>query len=135
VANPAEKDLAAAVTIKAQEFDRLVEKWGLRTRKTGDLHAWFEHDGRVITRTRRSMGSGDLPMQHSIRQQLKLNDEQFREAISCKLDRNGYVDILKSKGLIATADVTEKSGAADTTARSRSAPSQASEPTGLDLAG
>lgn len=88
------------MTIKAQEFDRLVEKWGLRTRKTGDLHAWFEHDGKVITRTRRSMGSGDLPMQHSIRQQLKLNDEQMRAAIDCSLTRSGYVEILRAKGLI-----------------------------------
>ena len=96
------------MTIKAQEFDRLVEKWGLRTRKTGDLHAWFEHNGKVITRTRRSMGSGDLPMQHSIRQQLKLNDEQFHAAISCKLDRNGYVEILQRKGLIAPAEISDR---------------------------
>jgi hypothetical protein len=93
------------MTIKAQEFNRLVEKWGMRTRKSGDLHAWFEHDGRIITRTRRSMGSGDLPMQHSIRQQLKLNDEQFRDAVNCRLDRNGYIEILRSKGLIVPVPI------------------------------
>jgi hypothetical protein len=97
------------LTIKAQEFDRLVQKWGLQTKKSGDLHAWFEYDGKVITRTRRSMGSGDLPMQHSIRQQLKLNEEQFRDAIGCKLDRKGYVEILKKRGLIVPAPPSTQS--------------------------
>ena len=46
------------------------------------------------------LGSGDVPMQHSIRQQLKLNEDQLREAMSCGLTREGYVDILREKGLL-----------------------------------
>lgn len=88
------------MTIKAQEFDRLIRKLGFRSREGGDLLAWFEYEGRVIVRTRRSKGSGDLPMQHSIRQQLKLNDEQFREAKDCTLTREKYVEILRSKRLL-----------------------------------
>ena len=88
------------MTIKAHEFDRLVAKLGLKTRDSRDLLAWFEYEGKIITRTRRSKGSGDLPMQHSIRQQLKLNEQQLREAISCTLSRKGYTDILRDKGLI-----------------------------------
>ncbi|MFQ5839196.1 MAG: hypothetical protein ACE5HK_00575 [Candidatus Methylomirabilales bacterium] len=88
------------MTIKAKQFDRLVEKLGLQTRGGGDLFAWFEYEGRIITRTRRSHGSGDLPMQHSIRQQLKLNDEEFRAAIDCSLTRQVYIEILRRKGLI-----------------------------------
>jgi hypothetical protein len=86
--------------IKAQEFDRLIEKFGFKTRKSGDRLAWFEHDGRVVVRTRRSEGSGDLPMQHSIRQQLKLNEQQLREALGCSLTRAEYVEILRVKGLL-----------------------------------
>jgi len=88
------------MTIKAHEFDHLVAKLGLKTRDSRDLLAWFEYEGKIITRTRRSKGSGDLPMQHSIRQQLKLNEQQLRGALSCTLSREGYTDILRSKGLI-----------------------------------
>ena len=88
------------MTIKAREFDNLVNKFGLRTRSGRDLLAWFEFDGKVVTRTRRSKGSGDLPMQHSIRQQLKLNERQLRQAIGCSLTREGYVEILRGKGLL-----------------------------------
>jgi hypothetical protein len=75
------------MTIKASEFDHIVAKLGLKIRDSGDLLAWFEFEGKIITRTRRSKRSGDLPMQHSIRQQLKLNEQQFREAVGCKLTR------------------------------------------------
>lgn len=88
------------MSIKAKEFDRLVAKFGFRTRDSGDLLAWFEHEGRIVTRTRRSKGSGDLPMQHSIRQQLKLNEEQLRQAMGCHLIRDDYIEILRAKGLI-----------------------------------
>ena len=88
------------MTIKAREFDHLAAKLGLSTRDSGDLLAWFEFEGKVITRTRRSKGSGDLPMQHSIRQQLKLNEQQMKEATRCNLTREEYIDILRAKGLL-----------------------------------
>jgi hypothetical protein len=86
------------MTIKAHDFDHLVTKLKLKTRGSRDLLAWFEYKGKIIARTRRSKGSGDLPMQHSIRQQLKLNEEQFRKAIGCTLTRQDYIDILRQKG-------------------------------------
>lgn len=95
------------MTIKAQEFDRLVARLGLKTRDSGDLLAWFEYEGKVITRTRRSKGSGDLPMQHSIRQQLKLNDEEFRKAIDGTLTRQDYIALLKRKGLIEDSSLKD----------------------------
>lgn len=88
------------MTIKRHQFDHLVAKLELKTRNSGDLLAWFEVDGKKITRTRRSRGSGDLPMQHSIRQQLKLNELQFKQAINCSLSRQAYIDILRAKGLV-----------------------------------
>ena len=88
------------MTIKAKEFDHLVAKLKLKARNSRDLLAWFEYKGKIITRTRRSKGSGDLPMQHSIRQQLKLNEVQFREAIGCTLTRQDYLNILRAKGLL-----------------------------------
>jgi hypothetical protein len=87
--------------IKRSEFDLLVTKFGLVTKSGDHLFAWLEHDGKVIVRTRRShQKGGDLPMQHSIRQQLKLSEDQLRDAIQCSLDRDGYIAILRSKGLL-----------------------------------
>lgn len=92
------------MTIKAREFDHIVNKLQLKTRNSRDLIAWFEVEiegkRKIITRTRRSKGSGDLPMQHSIRQQLKLNEEEFRAAVGCTLSREDYIEILRTKGLL-----------------------------------
>jgi hypothetical protein len=86
--------------LKKREFERIVRKLELKTRNTGDRHAWFEHEGIVVTRTKRSNQGGDLPFPHAIRQQLKLNESQMRELITCTLTRNDYIEILRQKGLI-----------------------------------
>ena len=89
------------MTINAKDFDHLIDKFGFETRDSGDLLAWFVYDGRRVTRTRRSKkSSGDLPMQHSIRQQLKLSEEQMRSAVGCHLTRDEYIEILRGKGII-----------------------------------
>ena len=38
--------------MKPHEFERLVSKLGLQTRNSYDRLAWFELDGKKITRTR-----------------------------------------------------------------------------------
>ena len=85
--------------MKVHEFERLVTKLNLKIRNAGDRLAWFEHQGKVITRTKRSHGTGDLP-EHLIRQQLKLNERQLSALIGCSLGLPDYVEILKVKGLI-----------------------------------
>ena len=87
--------------MKAKEFDRVVEKLGFQTRDSGDRLAWLEHEGKIIIRTRRSHGSGDVPMADAIRQQLKLNEDQLRDAVDCTMTRAKYLDVLRSKGLVA----------------------------------
>ena len=87
--------------LAAHDFDRVVRKFGFRTRNSRDLLAWLEVDGKIVVRTRRSRkSSGDLPMHHSIRQQLRLNDQQLREAIKCTLDRDAYLALLREKGIL-----------------------------------
>ena len=90
------------MSIRARDFDRLIRKLGFQVRESHHILAWFEHEGKVVVRTKRSHTprSRDLPAQHSIRQQMKLNDEEFREALSCSIDRDGYVDLLRRKGFI-----------------------------------
>lgn len=86
------------MTLKAHEFETLVQKLELKTRNTGDRHAWFEYEGKVITRTRRSLGKGDLPASDQIRQQLKLNEDELRQILQCRLYREDYLEILRRKG-------------------------------------
>lgn len=88
------------MTIKAHQFDHIVQKLQLKSRQSDHLQVWFEYNGTKITKTRRSNRSGDLPFQHSIRQGLKLNEDEFRKAVSCKLTRDEYIEILKRKGKI-----------------------------------
>jgi hypothetical protein len=88
------------MNIKARDFEHIVQKFQLRIRNAGDRLAWFEYEGKVITRTRRSHGSGDLPFSDKIRVQLGLNEEEFREAIQCHLSRDDYIEILRRKGKI-----------------------------------
>jgi hypothetical protein len=86
--------------MKTHEFDRIVSKFNLRTRDSGDRLAWLEYEGRVILRTKRSHGSGDLPMHHSIRQQLKLNENQLKGAIDCSFTLEDYLAHLRKRGLL-----------------------------------
>lgn len=85
--------------MKAHEFDRVIRKFDMRTRPGKHLLAWFEYGGQVITRTRRSKGSGDLPV-CLIRKQLALDDDQLRCAIDCTIGRDDYIEILRERGLI-----------------------------------
>lgn len=86
--------------LKAKDFERIVRKLDLRTRNSGDRHAWFEHEGKTITRTKRSKKAGDLPFAHAIRQQLKLTEDELADLVACPLDREGYIAILRKRGLI-----------------------------------
>ena len=86
--------------IRAREFDRMVNKFGFQTRHGRDLHAWLAYEGNIVVRTRRSKSSGDLPMEHSIRQQMKLNRQEFNLARRCTMTRDQYIEILKRKGVI-----------------------------------
>ena len=92
--------------MKVHEFETLVQKLDLRTRNSRDRLAWFEHGGRVIARTKRSHGKGDLPG-HLIRQQLRLNENELAGIVGCSLFREDYVAILTKKGLIEEQSPSE----------------------------
>ena len=88
--------------LAAREFDLIVRKFGFETRTGSHLFAWLTVNARVVVRTRRSWkNSGDLPMEHSIRQQLHLSAGQLRDAIQCTLNRDQYIQILRDRGIVA----------------------------------
>jgi hypothetical protein len=90
--------------MKVHEYSKIENKLHLRTRNAGDRLSWFEHEGQLVVYTKRSHGNKDLP-EHLIRQQLKLNEQQFSELIGCTLKKEGYIAILEAKGLITVKKV------------------------------
>jgi hypothetical protein len=55
------------------------------------------YEGKRVVFTRRSHGGGELPASHEIRQQLLVNDEQFRGLIDCSFSLADYVAHLKQR--------------------------------------
>jgi len=88
--------------MKIREIHNLFQKLEMEVREGRDTIAKFRYNGEVIVRTRVPHKSGDLKGQlvHFIRQQLRLNETQFQELVSCTLSRKDYEIILKSKGYI-----------------------------------
>lgn len=89
------------MTIKAHEYDRIIKKYGFETQESHHKLAWLVYEGRKIVRTRRSHVKGrDLPAQDAIRRQLHMTRRELRDAVSCTLDLEGYIGLLRSKQVI-----------------------------------
>ena len=90
------------MSLHASEVERAWNKLDMVRKKTDDYHAYFYYEGKLILTTKRSFGSGKIegPLQHLIRQQLKLTTSEFNELIDCTIKRPEYVAILKKKGWI-----------------------------------
>ena len=87
--------------LRACDYDRIIKKFEMETRNSGDRLAWLKINGKIVVRTRRSHHKGgDIPASHLIRQQLKLNEKEMQAAISCDLTKDGYIAILKQKGIL-----------------------------------
>lgn len=93
--------------MKTHEFEKIVNKLKLKTRNSRDRLAWFEYNGQTVVRTRRSHGSKEQPGD-LIRQQLKVNEKQLAGLIDCSVTCDDYVQILKSKKIIAEKSKTEQ---------------------------
>jgi hypothetical protein len=87
--------------MKVHEFERIINKLGMQTRNTHDRLAWLVHNGVTVVRTRRSQGNSKHLPEHLIRQQLKINQEQFAGLISCQVSKDEYLKILTDKGIIS----------------------------------
>lgn len=87
--------------MKVHEFEKIVNKLGLKVRNSGDRLAWFEYNGQTVVRTKRSHGNKEQPV-NLIRQQLKLNEKQLAGLISCTVSLEDYIEILRSRGVITS---------------------------------
>ena len=93
--------------MKSHEFEKIVNKLGLKTRNSGDRLAWFEYNGQTVVRTKRSHGNKEQP-KNMIRQQLKVNEKELAGLISCTVTLDDYVDILKRRKIIAPVQPADK---------------------------
>ena len=92
--------------LKKREVARIFDKLEMQVRSTHHVIGWFVYGGRKILKARVSFGKGDIPegVVHKLRGQLKLSVSDFVALKDCPLDREGYIVILKAKGLIAEED-------------------------------
>ena len=74
----------------------------MEIREGRDTLAFFRLKGQTILWTKVPHKRGELKgnLRYFIRQQLKLNEAQFRDLIRCDIWREDYIEILKDKGLI-----------------------------------
>lgn len=90
------------MSLHSNDIDRAWRKLGMVIKPGRDRWAYFYYQNKRILSTRRSWGSGKLDgnVPDFIRQQMKLNEDQFSDLISCPLKLQDYTEILKNKGLI-----------------------------------
>ena len=88
--------------LKWKQVSQIAEKLHINLRDGKHLNGWLEHNGKKLFPVRLSYGSGDVPgkVSDKIRQQYKLNEEQFGSLRDCPLSYEGYIEILKGKGLV-----------------------------------
>lgn len=86
--------------LKVKQVERIYEKLGMEVTKTHHKLAFFQYGGKIIIKTRLSNGSGDAKAIDKIRQDFRLNEKDFCGLRDCPLNKEGYVEILKRKGLI-----------------------------------
>jgi hypothetical protein len=88
--------------MKIIDIGKIFNKLSLQVRSTSHNYGWLTVTGKKILRVHYSHGRGDLPekIMHKIRGQLKLSEKDFKNLIACPLTYEGYLEILKRKGLI-----------------------------------
>lgn len=97
--NTLRREASRDLRVNHREFDRMVNKFGMETRNSGDHHAWLVHEGRVVVRTKRSHGRKPV-LVNFVSKQMHLTKEQLSEAASCGIDLDGYLQVLRGKGLL-----------------------------------
>jgi len=88
--------------VKIKEIEKIFRKLDLKIRSTGHNYGWLIIKERKILRVHYSHGRGDIPtvIVNKIRGQLKLSQKDFLELINCPLTYEGYLNILKQKGIL-----------------------------------
>jgi hypothetical protein len=93
--------------VKVAEVLRAFKKLKMEIREGRDTLAFFYCGPRLILWVKVPHKRGELKgrLPYYIRQQLRLDEEQFRQLIRCQLRRAEYVRILRTKGLVKEDEV------------------------------
>ncbi len=88
--------------VKKADIQKVFRKLGLEVRSTKHTYGWLIVDGKKILRVHYSHGKGEVSgkVGDKIRSQLRLSQDDFRSLISCPLTLEGYIEILREKGLV-----------------------------------
>ncbi len=89
-------------SLHTRDVDRIFTKLKMEIEYTHHKVGLFRHDGKVILRTQRSHGKGEIKgnIPFEIRKQLKLTSKEFSDLLNCEFKREGYIDILREKGIL-----------------------------------
>jgi hypothetical protein len=92
--------------MKVRQALRAFDKLGLEIREGRDTLAFFRWEGQVILWTKVPHKRGELKgkLPYLVRQQLRLNESQFRELIACPMGRREYIEVLRIKGLLPSSE-------------------------------
>jgi len=95
--------------MKIRDILRIFDKLEMEVREGRDTLAFFRWQGRTILWTKVPHKRGELKgkLPHFVRQQLRLNERQFRAVIRCDIWRDEYLEILRSKGLLPPRDQSD----------------------------
>ena len=86
--------------IKKREANSVLNKFKFEQRTGKEKVAQFRHKGKWILRTSVPKGRGDLRVSNQFRNQLRLNNDQLKDAIRCPFGYKEYIDHLQSLGII-----------------------------------
>jgi hypothetical protein len=94
------------VKLSAKTVDNAWHKLGYDVDDRGKhVKATLTVNGKLVAWTKRSHGAGKLEgnIGSLIRQQMRLNEDQFSDAIACPLTYEAYLVILREKGYLPAA--------------------------------
>jgi hypothetical protein len=91
------------LTLKLREAERLLRRLGWEQAGDAKDLIWLYRaaDGRMLLRTRMSKGRGDMKgnVASKFRAQLRLTEAEMREALADRLNDEGYLALLRRRGL------------------------------------
>ncbi|MBU1165229.1 hypothetical protein KKA15_06770 [Patescibacteria group bacterium] len=90
------------MSVKTRDINKIFKKLKMVTEEGRDTLATLYYNGKPYIWTKVPHKKGDLKgkLPYFIRQQLEVDDDQFRNLIKCPLKLDGYIQILKEKNII-----------------------------------
>lgn len=88
--------------MKVREVLKLFDKLEMKIREGRDTLAFLVVNGKIVLWTKVPHKKGEIKgkLQYFIRQQLKLNENEFQDLAKCIIWREDYIKILKKKGFM-----------------------------------